>query len=297
MPIYKLQTIEGAGQPSGVSALKIGQRYKDTTDNSIWIAYGINQGEWKNIADNSEPQVSFLSVDANTIQAFIGFANNSGSAFTSESGNSNANTAWTLTGTKSVTSESITMDGTNLTIDAIEFTGTNNFLENNTSPLISGTVGDWTAEAILLSDNAPVGEDRWAGNLNVGATSGFQAFTNSSNDFRMVGYGPTYTTAITSPAFPVLTWHHVVVSIKQTAVGGFKTRIGFKANGLITDLTATGGSGQPDAVATNANANASFSTPALFLVGHGFAGTKATADRGWDGKIAEFRLSNIGRYW
>jgi len=253
----------------------------------------VSDANFLEVAEEEAAGPSFLPIDANTVQGWAGGMGGT----TSESGTSDGNTAWTLTGTDSTTaSVSVTMGDTTIEGTTRNFSGSNNYLTNNTSSLITGTLGDYTIEAIVKPDDLSHDNARVWGSLN---NDGIQTMIMSDGGFDHYedeGGSGGFVAQI-GGSMGTSSFTHIVVSVHQTAVSGVKCRVAYKTDGIITDLTGTGGAGQPDVMGTSATIESTHTDPDGWWIGNGNNGVLGSSNSGFDGQMFEFRISNIGRYY
>ena len=230
---------------------------------------------------------SFFTTDSNTVQHFSGFSSN-----TSVSGNSDTNTAWTVNGTDTTTSESVTCGDTK-TVTTRTFDGTSgNNMTNNTSYILGNGFGSFTIEFIFKPDVQNNQDQLYSNRQLASPNTGHLGYYNASNQFyaltRNSSNAVIMDAARSSMASVVGAWTHIVVRYDDETT----LRVAYQINGLVTS-TAISGSGNTamteDATVTD---NMVANPLANFMFGSGSISTWG----GFDGKIAEMRISNIARY-
>jgi len=238
-------------------------------------------------------QTSFFDTDSNTVIHFVGFDSN-----TAISGSEFSDLDFTLTGTDSTSSEIVTLGTTSIMATTRTFNGTGNYLQNNSSPIIVASFGDFSIDAIVNLSGI-TGNNRIFGNLSSSPLNGIQCvFETSGNKFRCLRYnnGSTDFDAIFTEIGVTFTnkWAHIVMRYDAAATTG---ELAYKIEDIITNMDGTGGSGQPDAVSTDTSVSGVFTaSPANWLLGHGYAGELGVSNASFNGKIAEFRISDVKRY-
>lgn len=88
MPIYDLPVLTGSGDPSTVTPISLGQIYKDTSTNNLWIANSVTEGGFLKVGSGDAPAP--IIVDSNCIIFFdfngLASANETGETGTGQAG-------------------------------------------------------------------------------------------------------------------------------------------------------------------------------------------------------------------
>lgn len=244
----------------------------------------------------SVPQTTggFLTPASFTIQMFSDM-----SGLTSTSYNSDANTAWSLTGTASTSEMIIVMDNEARTNTVRYFDGTiSNYMQNDSSPIITTGIGNFSVEAIISLDETNItvaNTGLWGNVTNTSTLAGMQFLAGYGNgkEFQALSYNNNTNTVNTGvDGIAKNQWVHVVYSYNDTTGYG---AVGMKINGLITDMSGvTGGEGYPDIFALDATSTSAMTGIALQNMFIG--GSISPLSAGMQGWISEIAFHHDERY-
>lgn len=239
---------------------------------------------------------AFLAVDSSTV-FYLDFSSTTNTE-TSVSGTGFTANTWNLTGTNTGSDQTITMDGILKRKRAREFSGSGNYLQNSTSKILIGNYGDVTIEAIIwIDDFTPSTTPRICGNILSGATphGNEMILSNSTSVLYIDNYtgGVSNFTGSVSVSGYSGKWVHIAQTFNSATN---ERKIAFRSESLITNMSLSGTGNT--AMISDSSSDDNYTDAQLdeYLIGHSYTPNLAVADNGFDGKMSEFRFSNIVRY-
>lgn len=228
------------------------------------------------------PETSnFLVQDADTVMLFAGFH-----SFTAVGTGANLN--FTLTGSDSRASESVTLGGVTKTLTAITFSGTTNYLQNDSSPILVSNFGDHTVEAIInitsLSQFI-----RIFGHLSSAANDGMQLSISTAGllTFGDTSGGSTRTNIALVSSISTSEEVHIVMTFSGTT-----RRLAYAVGNLVTSV-AVSGVGNDEMLSESSEDDSYSGSPINWLIGAAYEDGHAND---FNGKFFEFRISSVARY-